>query len=161
MRETGVGNPWTIGTSVAFNSTIYDETGHYIRTFTFAGLTGDPVAIIYGLEFPWGIIAQCVEDENPPEGLPPVMEAQQPIAIDSEQEKRKTARQQVIEMRDKMNLVREKPCIHLGEALETIASCGCTGGILHACTKHGKCRVSGNTVEMNCWRCPDYANQSS
>lgn len=158
MRITGVGNPWTIGTQVGFNSTIYNQTGHYIKTFTFAGLTGNPIATIYGLEFPWGIIAQCVEEENPPEMLPPIAD-EPPKVVDREAEARQSARQKILELRDRMNMVRQNPCIHLGEQLETIPSCGCSGGNLHSCAKHGKCRVTGNTVEMNCWRCQDYESK--
>lgn len=158
MRITGVGNPWMIGTQVGFNSTIYNQTGHYIKTFTFAGLTGNPIATIYGLEFPWGIIAQCVEDENPPEMLPPIAD-EPPKVVDREAEARQSARQKILELRDRMNMVRQNPCIHLGEQLETIPSCGCSGGNLHSCAKHGKCRVTGNTVEMNCWRCQDYESK--
>ncbi len=61
----------------------------------------------------------------------------------------------------KMEIVKLKPCINLGPSLEDKPSCGCAGGVLHECAKHGVCRVSGNTKEMNCWRCPDYIDQAS
>lgn len=154
MRLTGAGNPWTIGTATAFNQTIYDQTGHYIRTYSFAGLTGNPIAIIYGLEFPWGIISQCVEANNLTMTVSPFSE--QSASIVSANERPAFSKSIVMQMRDKMIRVKELPCIHLGDPLETVASCGCTGGIMHACGVHGKCRVSGNTIEMNCWRCSDY-----
>lgn len=162
MRETGAGNPWTIGTSIAFNATIFNQTGHYIRTYEFPAVTGSPVAILYGLQFPEGITAQCVDEQNAPEMTPPVarMAPMTPSTTspetDESKEKRARIRESVIQTRKKMDAVRENPCIYLGNPLETVASCGCSGGILHECQKHGTCRVSGNTKEMNCWRCDFY-----
>jgi len=160
MRLTGAGNPWTIGTATAFNSTIYNQTGHYIKTFTFAGLSGNPIATFYGLEFPWGIISQCVEDNNPITMTPPIT-SDQPQLIVEVKERQSKIHQTVIETLKKMDEVRQNPCVYLGKSLETVASCGCAGGILHECKKHGTCRVSGNTKELNCWRCPDYQKRGN
>lgn len=70
-------------------------------------------------------------------------------------------KKEVKETIEKMKSVVSKPCLHLGLALEQSPSCGCAGGILHECKIHKVCRVSGNTKEMNCWRCPDYIDQAS
>jgi hypothetical protein len=102
------------------------------------------------MEFPSGVLAECVP--IPVEGMPPVERA-----IQSEPPLAKAERTAAKTMIEKMRLVQTNPCIHLGEALETQASCGCGGGgVLRKCAIHGKCRVSGNTVEMNCWKCDDY-----
>ena len=110
--------------------------------------------VVYGLEFPSGILAECVP--IPVEGMPPVERA-----IQSESPPAKAERTAAKTMIEKMRLVQTSPCIHLGEALETQASCGCggAGAILRACAIHGKCRVAGNTVEMNCWKCDDYVKK--
>lgn len=156
MRLAGVGNPWTVG-AVSLNNSILNETGHWVATATFPTLLGSPVAIIYGLQFPNGIIANCVS------GSPGnVVGAPQPQEIIENKlpEQSQAIPQEILnkvqETKAKMKKVKDNPCIHLGMALETTPSCGCSGGILHKCSVHGSCRISGNTKEMNCWRCPDY-----
>jgi hypothetical protein len=152
MRLNGTGNPWTVG-AYTVNSSILDQTGHWIATATFTGLTGNPIAICYGMEFPSGITADCVpipslmtEPVVARQLTPPEPKPEKPIH---------PARL----MANKMRLVQTNPCIHLGEALETKASCGCGGGgVLRKCAIHGKCRVSGNTVDRNCWKCDDYSS---
>ncbi len=163
MRLYGTGNPWHLGT-LTLNNNIFLETGHWVVTATFSGLIGDPIAIIYGLQFPNGITASCVS------GPSMLMQESMPVASESENiylamppaesQIPKEVMNEIQQMKKKMSLVRSNPCTHLGKPLETVASCGCAGGILHECAKHGVCRVSGNTKEMNCWRCPDYIDQA-
>lgn len=164
MRVYGTGNPWFVGT-LTLNTAIFAETGHYVATATFTGLTGNPIAIIYGLQFPNGITASCVP-EPAMDGSPVTMQAPVTAPVPTEIPVSKPGippdvMKRVQETKKKILMVRENPCVHLGEALETSPSCGCAGGIMHACGVHGKCRVSGSTIEMNCWRCPDYEGQSS
>jgi hypothetical protein len=159
------GGGWSIGIPVSFNSTIFDQTGHYIRTYSFPGLPDNPIAIIYGLQFPQGITSQCLENENVFQG-PTLLTSSQPEGSQEQQpvsfsmppiEERRSIKETI----KKMNDVKTKPCVHLGMQLETVPSCGCAGGTLHECAKHGVCRIFGNTKEMNCWRCPDYIDQAS
>jgi hypothetical protein len=149
MRVHGNGNPWTVG-AYTVNSSILEQTGHWIATATFSGLTGNPIAICYGMEFPSGITADCVP--IPIEGMQPVAFGGPPLAPEPPKQP-SPARI----MADKMRAVRGNPCVNLGMALETAASCGCGGGILHGCSIHDKCRQAGNdqTVAL-CWKCPDY-----
>jgi hypothetical protein len=154
IRIGGVGNTWTVAESYDIDLTILADTGHYVRKASFPTVPGAPKVVVYGMEFPSGILADCVP--IPSEGGPPRV-----VAIRSESPpaaKERTAARAMIE---KMHLVQVSPCVHLGEALETQASCGCGGGgaILRACAVHGKCRVTGNTVEMNCWKCDDYVEK--
>lgn len=151
IRIGGVGNTWTVAESYDIDLTILADTGHYVRKASFPTVPGAPKVVVYGMEFPSGILADCVP--IPSEGGPPrvaTIRAESPPAA-----KERTAARAMIE---KMHLVQVSPCVHLGEALETQASCGCggAGAILRACAIHGKCRVTGNTVEMNCWKCDDY-----
>ena len=151
IRVAGAGNPWTADSVLNLDWTILEDTGHYVRQASFPTVPGAPKVVVYGMEFPSGILADCVP--IPSEGGPPRV-----VAIRSESPpaaKERTAARAMIE---KMHQVQVSPCVHLGEALETQASCGCGGGgaILRACAVHGKCRVAGNTLEMNCWKCDDY-----
>lgn len=143
IRQYGAGNPWTVG-SYTIDSTILSQTGHWVIRCSFPSIAGQPIVILYGLQFPSGITANCVDGVSMPQ--PATQTFSHP-----------TAREIV----KKMNDVKEKKCIHLGMALETTPSCGCAGGILHECAIHKVCRVSGSTMEMNCWRCPDYIDQQS
>lgn len=153
MRIHGNGNPWTVG-AYTVNSSILDQTGHWIATATFAGLTGNPIAICYGMEFPSGITADCVP-------IPSLMVGPATQQLAPPEPKPEKPVHPARLMANKMRLVQTSPCVHLGEALETQASCGCggAGAILRACAIHGKCRVTGNTVEMNCWKCDDYVEK--
>ena len=155
IRVSGSGNPWTADASYNVDATILADTGHYVRRAEFPSVPGAPKVVVYGLEFPSGILAECVP--IPVEGMPPVKRA-----IQSESPPAKAERTAAKTMIEKMRLVQVNPCIHLGEALETQASCGCGGGgLLRKCAVHGTCRVSGNTVEMNCWKCNDYTPQQA
>ena len=154
IRIGGVGNTWTVAESYDIDLTILADTGHYVRKASFPTVPGAPKVVVYGMEFPSGILADCVP--IPSEGGPPrvaTIRSESPPAA-----KERTAARAMIE---KMHLVQVSPCVHLGEALETQASCGCggAGAILRACAIHGKCRVTGNTVEMNCWKCDDYVEK--
>jgi hypothetical protein len=152
MRLNGTGNPWTVG-AYTVNSSILDQTGHWIATATFTGLTGNPIAICYGMEFPSGITADCVP-------IPSLMTEPVTRQLAPPEPKPEKPIHPARLMANKMRLVQTNPCIHLGEALETQASCGCGGGgVLRKCFIHNKCRVGGNTIEMNCWRCDDYSEQ--
>ena len=145
MRVHGAGNPWTLG-NYSIDTRVLTETGHWVATATFPGLAGSPIAIVYGLEFPSGAVAACVDSlksSQPMQSLPQIAEDHPVRAIVA-----------------KMKAVKTSPCIHLGQQLETTPSCGCSGGNLYECAKHGKCRVQGNTIEMNCWRCPDYIDRT-
>jgi hypothetical protein len=151
IRVAGAGNPWTRDSVLNLDETILADTGHYVRQASFPTVPGAPKVVVYGLEFPSGILADCVPiptDRGSPRVVP--IKSESPPAT-----KERTAARAMIE---KMHLVQVSPCVHLGEALETQASCGCGGGgaILRACAVHGKCRVAGNTLEMNCWKCDDY-----
>jgi hypothetical protein len=154
IRVAGVGNPWTRDSVLNLDETILADTGHYVRQASFPTVPGAPKVVVYGLEFPSGILADCVPiptDRGSPRVVP--IKSESPPAT-----KERTAARAMIE---KMHLVQVSPCVHLGEALETQASCGCggAGAILKACAIHGKCRVAGNTVEMNCWKCDDYVKK--
>jgi len=105
------------------------------------------------MEFPSGVLAECVP--IPSEGSEPIK-----LAIQSESPPATKERTAAKTMLEKMRLVQISPCAHLGQQLETTPSCGCSGGNLHECARHGKCRVQGNTIEMNCWRCPDYIDRT-
>lgn len=159
----GEGGFWGIGQAIAFNQTIFNQTGHYIRTYSFPNLPGSPIATIYGLQFPQGITSQCQEN-NVVQMSEPIIE-NEPIVSQQEQPTVSMipddVRKKVQETRDRMKMVKDNPCKHLGIALETTPSCGCAGGILHECSIHKVCRVFGNTKEMNCWRCPDYIDGKS
>lgn len=142
VRVNGGGNPWTVG-AYTVDAGILADTGHWVATCAFPSLAGQPKVVLYGMEFPSGILAECVP--IPSMGLPPstrIIKSPTPDGVSAT----------MLKMRE----VRENPCVYLGEALETTPSCGCSGGIMHACGVHGKCRVSGSTIEMNCWRCPSY-----
>ena len=165
MRLYGTGNPWYVG-SLTLNNAIFAETGHWVVTATFYGLFGDPVAIIYGLQFPNGIIASCVPEPS----MMPAMMSQQDNSINNQEIIKEQIVstsisneiiQKVQETKKRMALVKNNPCAHLGKQLEDVPSCGCAGGNLHECAKYGTCRITGNTKEMNCWRCPDYIDQAS
>lgn len=165
LKNASFPGAWSIGTEIGFNSTIFNQTGHYIKTYSFESLPGSPIAIIYGLQFPQGITSQCLENKNvfqqvfsSTEPEPQEEQQQQVVSMTMPSDAMK---KQVQEMRQKMIDVREKPCIYLGQQLETVPSCGCAGGNLHECAKYGTCRITGNTKEMNCWRCPDYIDQAS
>lgn len=57
----------------------------------------------------------------------------------------------------------KSPCVSLGVRLEAVASCGCAGGHLHECSRHGTCRRGGmRTVDgvASCWDCADYSAKS-
>jgi hypothetical protein len=153
IRVSGAGNPWTVDTSYNVDATILADTGHYVRRASFPSVSGAPKVVVYGMQFPNGVLADCVP--IPSEGAPPIQ-----LAIQSESPPATKERTVAKAMIEKMRLVQVKPCIYLGEALETQASCGCGGGgVLRKCFIHNKCRVGGNTVEMNCWRCDDYSEQ--
>jgi hypothetical protein len=144
VRPSGNGNPWQIG-AYTVDSVVKAQTGHWIATCSFPTMAGAPNVVIYGLEFPTGILAECV----PIPSLGEQVFSMPPIVPPSAKE-----------LMAKINKVKELPCIHLGQQLETTPSCGCSGGNLYECAKHGKCRVQGNTIEMNCWRCPDYIDRT-
>jgi len=159
IRESGT-SIWTIG-AYTVDANILAETGHWVATCTFQSVVGDPVVILYGLEFPSGIIANCVNS------VANISFAEQ-IPFSQEQPKieRKINAAQMIAQ--KMRDVRDKPCKHLGLALETEPTCGCGGSeenkkfrLIHECSIHQKCRisVSGNGI-MTCWKCPDYIDQA-
>lgn len=163
----GEGGFWGIGTPIAFNSTIYDQTGHYIRTYSFPNLPGSPLATIYGLQFPQAITSQCLENKNISQMIEPIMMDQPELQSENEQQNvsfsmiPESVKEKVQKTRQRMIEVREKPCKHLGIELEKIPSCGCAGGNLHECAIHEVCRITGSTKEMNCWRCPDYIDGES
>lgn len=49
------------------------------------------------------------------------------------------------------------PCIHRGQPLEGLASCGCGGAVLTECAIYGKCRPYGTATDAQiCTRCEDY-----
>jgi hypothetical protein len=149
LRLSGAGNPWTVGT-YTINSTILAESGHWVITASFPAVAGAPKVVLYGMEFPSGVLAECVP--IPIEGMQPMAFGGPPLAPEPPKQP-SPARI----MADKMRAVKTNPCVNLGMALETAASCGCGGGILHGCSIHGKCRQAGNdqTVAL-CWKCPDY-----
>lgn len=150
IRVSGTGNSWTVDTTGTVDEAILADTGHYIRTASFPDVDGAPKVVAYAMEFPSGILAECVP--IPPEGISPRardMKTISPVARDIKPAKVKS-------LISRMAEVKKSPCVHLGMALETEASCGCSGGLLHSCSIHGKCRIVGNTIEMNCWRCDSY-----
>ena len=152
IRVAGAGNSWTVDTSYNVDATILADTGHYVRRASFSSVSGSPKVVVYGMEFPSGVLAECVP--IPSEGMPAVGKA-----VQSESAPAKIERTAARAMIEKMRLVQTNPCVYLGESLETQASCGCGGGgVLRKCGLHGKCRVSGNTVDRNCWKCDDYSS---
>jgi hypothetical protein len=131
------GGSWVVGTL-----SIIQAVDPFIMKADFTGLVQDnPVFQFYGMEFPTNAVMDCEAGYGgygapaPPEETP------------------------VRKMMAKMSLVQTNPCVYLGEPLETQASCGCGGGgVLRKCGLHGTCRVSGNTVDRNCWKCDDYSS---
>jgi hypothetical protein len=133
------GGSWVVGTL-----SIIQAVDPFIMKADFTGLVEDnPVFQFYGMEFPTNAVAEC---ESNYESAVAATEPQQESPVKK--------------MMAKMSLTQTNPCVHLGQQLETTPSCGCSGGNLHECAKHGKCRVQGNTIEMNCWRCPDYIDRT-
>jgi len=152
IRVSGASNPWTVDTSYNVDATILADTGHYVRRASFPAVSGAPKVVVYGMEFPSGVLAECVP--IPSEDAPPMR-----LAIQSESPPATKERTAARAMIKKMRLVQTNPCVYLGEPLETQASCGCGGGgVLRKCGLHDKCRVSGNTVDRNCWKCDDYSS---
>ena len=56
---------------------------------------------------------------------------------------------------ERIKLLLVDPCPNLGRPLESVASCGCSGGALHECRVYGTCRTKGavwNNIP-SCWNC--------
>lgn len=158
IRVSGAGNPWTADASYNVDSAILADTGHYVRRASFPAVSGAPKVVVYGMQFPSGILADCVPivfEGSALPGLapastfaPPASDRAPAIAPDQ------------LEMLKRIKLHMSSPCAHLGEALEERPSCGCGGtlALKHACSVHGQCRISSRDKALrNCIDCDSYA----
>lgn len=56
---------------------------------------------------------------------------------------------------ERVKLLQVAPCQFLGPPVEAVPSCGCSGGLMHACAVFGTCRTKGpdwNGIP-SCWNC--------
>ena len=152
--------PWVVGTL-----TILKYTNPFIMQADFSGLLGgDPVFQFYGMEFPTSVIEDCQVNPVPEviQSFPIKEKTEDPlIEYHKKEDLEEDAKiSKALDMVKKIHKIKHNPCISLGMALEKTPSCGCGGGILHECKKHGTCRQAGNDPKVQlCWKCSDYSSE--
>jgi hypothetical protein len=150
---------WTVG-GYSVDQEILQDSGHWVASASFPNVLGQPIVVLYGMEFPTGIIAGCVNAVSQESNEEPLPQESSITALPSINNSAK-------EIIEKMKVVRNLPCVHLGEELESEPTCGCGGTnetkkfrLLHSCSIHGKCRISALGNAMTCWKCPDYIDRT-
>ncbi|WP_333568599.1 hypothetical protein [Sphingorhabdus sp.] len=138
------GGAWTVG-AYTLDLGVLADTGHWVATVTFGGVAGDPVVILYGLEFPSGVTAECVDNAITPSAMVAPMESAATYQVE---------RLAIIE---RMKTRAATACVHLGELIDPKPACGCSA--LHSCTIHGECVRFGaqGSRFKSCSDCTDYA----
>jgi hypothetical protein len=161
VPATTIESPWIIG-----DITVIQPVSPFIMQASFSGLLpGDPILQFYGMEFPTAAIEDCQLNTFQEKAVSEEVKKEVPMPVPIKQDE-KTIQEsdpnmiRVKEMIKKIQLVKSKPCVSLGMALEKTPSCGCGGGILHECKRHGTCRQAGNDPKVQlCWKCSDYSNE--
>jgi hypothetical protein len=148
------GGSWVVGTL-----SIIQAVDPFIMKADFTGLIEDnPVFLFYGMEFPTNAVADCQSGYGA-EGYGAL-----PVAggIPPAPERASGATPDQLDMLRRIKLRMASPCQHLGEALETVPSCGCGGtlAIKHGCSVHGQCRISSRDKALpNCIDCDSYVQR--
>lgn len=137
------GGAWTVGT-YTLDLGVLADTGHWVATVTFGGVAGNPVVILYGLEFPSGVTAECVDNAITPSAMVAPME---PAA---------TYQMERLAIIERMKTRAATACVHLGMLIDPKPACGCSA--LHSCTIHGECVRFGaqGSRFKSCSDCTDY-----
>jgi hypothetical protein len=138
------GGAWTVGT-YTLDLGVLADSGHWVATVTFGGVVGNPVVILYGLEFPSGVTAECVDNAITPSAMVAPME---PAA---------TYQVERLAIVERMKTRAATACVHLGTLIDPKPACGCSA--LHSCTIHGECVRFGaqGSRFKSCSDCTDYA----
>lgn len=165
LREYG-DTVWTIGTPVGvgdpLTTDIAVQTGHTILTYEFPDVTGSPRVILYGLVFPNGILAECVPIPGARNGTRNLMSDGE-VMLTTTTGVTPPPPPMPVEVKKIVSVI-QNPCIHLGNALEDVPSCGCGGksAVKHECKLYGTCRVySRDKTIQNCVDCPSYKAKES
>ena len=156
------GSPWVIG---AFG--VIQEVNPFIGIASFTGLVADdPVFYFYGMEFPTATVLSCDELLGH-RGVPDM-----PALMDTNGTSNEMTTTTGVtpppppmpaEVKKIVSVI-QNPCIHLGNALEDVPSCGCGGksAVKHECKLYGTCRVySRDKTIQNCVDCPSYKAKES